>query len=144
MSENFFSRILNRYMCVFARVNLRRVPPDLLSGRTQTSNPILPKSLPQLITASVNSCDPDIRQVLLSNVVLCGGGSLFSGLADRLSNELNRAFNHVGLPSFPGTHNISTFSRLKSTPPGTQLSDATVVGLAGAFLRVWVRSISFG
>lgn len=61
----------------------------------QTTNPNLPKSLPQLISASVTSCDPDIRQVLLSNVVLGGGGSLFAGLADRLNNELNRAFNHA-------------------------------------------------
>ena len=44
----------------------------------------------------MTSCEPDIRQVLLSNVVLGGGGSLFAGLADRLNNELNRIFNHVG------------------------------------------------
>jgi len=61
----------------------------------QAANPNLPKSLPQLISASVTSCDPDIRQVLLSNVVLGGGGSLFGGLADRLNNELNRIFNHA-------------------------------------------------
>lgn len=68
----------------------------LLSVRIQAANPNLPKSLPQLISASVTSCEPDIRQVLLSNVVLGGGGSLFAGLADRLNNELNRIFNHVG------------------------------------------------
>jgi len=51
--------------------------------------------LPALISASINSCDPDLRQVLLSNVVLSGGGSLFSGIADRLHNELNRIFPHA-------------------------------------------------
>ena len=68
----------------------------LLNRRIQATNPNLPKALPQLISASVTSCDPDIRQVLLSNVVLGGGGSLFVGLADRLNSELNRIFNHVG------------------------------------------------
>lgn len=32
----------------------------------------------------------------MGNVVLTGGGSLFAGFADRLSNELGRKFPHVG------------------------------------------------
>lgn len=31
----------------------------------------------------------------MGNVVLTGGGSQFSGFADRLSNELTRTFPHV-------------------------------------------------
>ena len=31
----------------------------------------------------------------MSNVVLIGGGSLFSGFAERLANELSRSFPHV-------------------------------------------------
>lgn len=31
----------------------------------------------------------------MGNVVLTGGGSLFSGFAERLNNELSRNFAHV-------------------------------------------------
>jgi len=48
-----------------------------------------------LITDSLRACDPELRQVLMGNVVLTGGGSQFSGFADRLNNELTRSFPHV-------------------------------------------------
>ncbi|KAI0771894.1 actin-like protein Arp4p [Trametes elegans] len=56
------------------------------------SNPNLPKTIPALIMNSIQACDPDLRGVLMGNVVLTGGGSLFSGFAERLSNELTRQF----------------------------------------------------
>lgn len=62
---------------------------------TQASNPSLPKSIPALISSALSACDPDIRQVLLGNIVLTGGGSLLSGFADRLSAELQRNVSHV-------------------------------------------------
>ena len=61
----------------------------------QNSNPNIPRTLPALIAQSLSACEPDLRTILLSNVVLCGGGSLFAGLADRLHNELARNFPHV-------------------------------------------------
>ncbi|KAJ3931574.1 MAG: actin family [Lentinula lateritia] len=63
--------------------------PQLVAG-----NPDIPKHIPGLITDSLRACDPELRQVLISNVVLTGGGSLFSGLADRLGSELARSFPH--------------------------------------------------
>ncbi|OCH93616.1 actin-like protein Arp4p [Obba rivulosa] len=59
------------------------------------TNPNLPKHLPALISSALSACDPDLRQVLMGNVVLSGGGSQFPGLADRLANELTRSFPHV-------------------------------------------------
>ncbi|EMD40548.1 hypothetical protein CERSUDRAFT_111146 [Gelatoporia subvermispora B] len=59
------------------------------------TNPNIPKNLPALITQSLAACDPDLRQVLMGNVVLSGGGSQFPGLADRLNVELTRTFPHV-------------------------------------------------
>ncbi|KAJ7283875.1 actin-related protein Arp4p [Mycena rebaudengoi] len=64
--------------------------PQLLA-----SNPTLPKTIPALITESLRACDPELRQVLVGNVVLTGGGSLFAGFGDRLSAELARSFPHV-------------------------------------------------
>lgn len=36
----------------------------------------------------------------MGNVVLTGGGSLFAGLSERLSNELARNFAHVRIAAF--------------------------------------------
>jgi hypothetical protein len=57
----------------------------------QAANAHMPQPLPQLIGGALGACDPDLRQLLLANVVLTGGGSQFAGLAERLSNEMNRA-----------------------------------------------------
>jgi len=65
------------------------------SPALQASNPNLPKTIPALITEALRACDPELRQVLVSNVVLTGGGSLFSGFVDRLANELGRTFPHT-------------------------------------------------
>lgn len=54
--------------------------------------------MPQLITESLRACEPDLRQVLMGNVVLTGGGSLFAGFGERLNNELLRNFPHVSSP----------------------------------------------
>ncbi|KAI0356605.1 actin-like protein Arp4p [Trametes cingulata] len=62
------------------------------SPQLVASNPNLPKTMPALIMNSIQSCDPDLRQVLMGNVVLTGGGSFFSGFADRLNSELTRQF----------------------------------------------------
>jgi len=59
------------------------------------SNPHLPRTIPALISQALAACDPDMRQVLMGNVVLTGGGSLFAGLGERLNNELVRNFPHV-------------------------------------------------
>ncbi|KAF8826542.1 hypothetical protein HHX47_DHR5000050 [Lentinula edodes] len=67
---------------------------SVLKGSASAGNPEIPKHIPGLITDSLRACDPELRQVLISNVVLTGGGSLFSGLADRLGSELARSFPH--------------------------------------------------
>jgi len=65
------------------------------SPQLVAQNPTLPKNIPALLSESLRACDPDLRQVLMGNVVLTGGGSLFSGFADRLETELSRNFPHV-------------------------------------------------
>jgi len=67
----------------------------------QQSNRSLPKHLPALISDTLRACDADLRQVLAGNVVLTGGGTLFTGFVDRLSVELTRSFPHVRFPCMP-------------------------------------------
>lgn len=68
---------------------------DFVLAGTKASNPNLPKTIPSLIMSSIGQTDLDLRQVLLGNVVLTGGGSLFAGFADRLATEMSRQFPHV-------------------------------------------------
>ncbi|EGO27381.1 hypothetical protein SERLADRAFT_460685 [Serpula lacrymans var. lacrymans S7.9] len=65
------------------------------SQQLVASNPNLPKTIPALLSDSLRGCDQDLRQVLMGNIVLTGGGSLFAGFSDRLENELSRNFAHV-------------------------------------------------
>ncbi|KAF8204956.1 actin-related protein Arp4p [Pholiota molesta] len=59
------------------------------------SNPNLPKNILALIGDALRACDPELRQVLTGNVVLTGGGSQFTGFADRLATEVTRMFPHA-------------------------------------------------
>ena len=42
----------------------------------------------ELVFNSIMKCDVDIRQALYNNIVLCGGSSLFSGIAERFQKEV--------------------------------------------------------
>nr|GAT53976.1 predicted protein [Mycena chlorophos] len=68
--------------------------PHLAEGWARQTNTPPPKTIPALISDAVRGCDPELRQVLAGNIVLTGGGSLFTGFADRLHNELSRQFPH--------------------------------------------------
>ena len=48
-----------------------------------------------LIGDALRTCDIELRQVLAGNIVLTGGGSQFTGIADRLASEITRTFPHV-------------------------------------------------
>ncbi|KAJ7086677.1 brg1-associated factor b [Mycena epipterygia] len=97
--------------------------PQLLA-----SNPSLPKTIPALITESLRACDPELRQVLVGNVVLTGGGSLFAGFGDRLSAELARSFPHVKIHS-PGNPVERRY--------GGWLG-GSVLGSLGTFHQLWI------
>lgn len=63
------------------------------------------------MTESLRECDPELRQVLMGNVVLTGGGSLFSGFAERLNTELSRSFPHVSVnPPLYFAQSLHTFN----------------------------------
>lgn len=55
-----------------------------------------PKNIMALVQDALRTCDPELRGVLASNVVLTGGGSLVTGVLDRLNVELPRmGFAHA-------------------------------------------------
>ena len=94
----------------------------------QASNPNLPRTIPMLIGESLRSCDPELRQVLMGNIVLTGGGTLLAGFGDRLSNELSRNFTHVRGASYYLCNALIHKYRSKSTRQVTPSSAGTAVG----------------
>ncbi|KAH9943091.1 brg1-associated factor b [Epithele typhae] len=98
------------------------------SQQLVASNPNLPKTVPALIMNSIGHCDHDLRQVLLGNVVLTGGGSQFAGFADRLANEMARQFPHVKLHA-PGNTTERRF--------GGWLGGSMLASL-GTFHQLWI------
>ena len=46
---------------------------------------------PALVTKSIGKCDIDVRKDLFANVVLSGGTTMFPGMAERLTKELQAA-----------------------------------------------------
>ena len=116
------------------------------SQAVQASNPNLPKTIPALISSALSACDPDMRQVLLNNIVLTGGGSMLSGFADRLNAELQRNVSHVRpFPFFvysPGCRPRNC--RSKFTHRATQSNASTVDGWEAVFSLASARSTSCG
>ncbi|EEB93995.1 hypothetical protein MPER_07275 [Moniliophthora perniciosa FA553] len=100
------------------------------SPALMASNANLPRHIPALISDSLRACDPELRQVLMGNVVLSGGGSLFAGFADRLNNELSRSFPHVKIHA-PGNPIERRF--------GGWLGGSILASL-GTFHQLWISN----
>jgi len=69
-----------------------------------------------------------MRQVLMGNVVLAGGGSLFAGFGERLSNELVRNFPHIKIHA-PGNPAERRY--------GSWLGGSILASL-GTFHQLWI------
>ncbi|KZT72624.1 Actin/actin-like protein [Daedalea quercina L-15889] len=98
------------------------------SPQLVASNPNLPKTIPALISGSLSACEPEIRQVLMGNVVLTGGGSLFAGFVDRLQTELSRNFPHAKIHA-PGNPTERRY--------GAWLGGSILASL-GTFHQLWI------
>jgi actin-related protein len=96
--------------------------------RIQAGNPETPKSINQLVAQALTACDPDLRAILLGHVVLTGGGSLLSGFADRLNNELIRVYGNVSDSVRAALSCLNANGRLNSKQPGVTWRDDTEVG----------------
>jgi len=114
----------------------------------QASNPGLPQPIPTLISESLRACDPELRQVLLSSVVLTGGGSLLTGFGDRLAAELTRTFPHVCAYIHyrlnPGT-GLLTITQTKIHAPGNPVErrygawlGGSILASLGTFHQLWI------
>ncbi|KAI7869303.1 putative alpha skeletal actin [Spinellus fusiger] len=47
------------------------------------------KGIHELINDSIQKCDIDVRRDLYSNIILSGGNTMYSGIADRVKKEVS-------------------------------------------------------
>lgn len=91
------------------------------------------QGLPRMIARSIKKCDPSIRQVLYSNILLSGGTSLFPGLDERIFKGLE--------PKVPQGVPIKIIS-----PPDRWFSTwigASIITSLSTFKRMWVTAAEY-
>ena len=78
-----------------------------------------------LVHNSIQDCDPDIQKDLYENIILCGGSSLFTGLPERLEQEVDKkcpekgstkiiTSSHRPYSAFVGGSKLSNLSSFES------------------------------
>ncbi|TRM68368.1 actin family [Schizophyllum amplum] len=88
----------------------------------------VPKALMDMLSAALKACDPELRQVLMSNVVVTGGGSLLSGFTERLAHELKGHFPYAKIHA-PGNPIERRY--------GGWLG-GSILGSLGSFHQLWI------
>ncbi|XP_077168241.1 actin-related protein T2-like [Paroedura picta] len=91
------------------------------------------QGLPNMIAKSIKKCDPSIRQMLYSNVLLSGGSSLFPGLDERIFKGLEHK-----VPQGVPIKIISPPDRWFSTWIG-----ASIITSLSTFKRMWVTAADY-
>lgn len=78
---------------------------DELFARAENAVDALPldsKPISDVVHQCIADCDVDLRNALVSNIVLCGGTSLIAGLVERLSLDLSKFYSPVSAHLFFG------------------------------------------
>merc|ERR1711908_182663 len=82
---------------------------------------------------TINKCDVDIRRSLFNAIVLSGGTTMFSGIAERLTRELEAMV--------PGTVNVNVVAR-----PDRKYSvwlGGSVMAALETFNSMWVSAAEY-
>jgi len=77
-------------------VNLNRerfLPPEVIFNPSLVNNPS--QGIAQLIKNCIDKCDPDLKKMLQTNVVLSGGCTSLPGFEVRLHNELQYQYSII-------------------------------------------------
>lgn len=111
--------------------------PSPLSG---TNNSML--GIHNLMIRSSKICDTEVRQQLLSNIHLIGGGACIAGLADRLNNEIALQVGHKYKLIQPITYSSGGLHRQPPTinnerKYATWIGGSIIASL-GSFHNMWI------
>lgn len=88
------------------------------------------KTIPAMVSAALNAVDVEIRPVLLSQVVLTGGGSLVEKMAERIQSELSAMFPNPRV-------RVHTTTAATDRKYGAWIGGSVLASL-GTFHQMWV------
>ncbi|XP_063900247.1 actin-like protein 6B [Zophobas morio] len=104
-------------------------PPPAATGSESNTD------LFSLIANSVESCDVDVRAILLSNIIVTGGVSLTSGLVDRLNRQLLRNSSDGKLKVLA----VQTNSERQFS----SWIGGSILASLGAFQQKWISKVEY-
>eukprot|EP00924_Labyrinthula_sp_SR-Ha-C_P002663 maker-scaffold_13-snap-gene-3.58-mRNA-1 protein AED:0.01 eAED:0.03 QI:0/0/0/1/0/0/3/0/742 len=84
-SENDVSYVLPDGKEIILGAELSRAPEILFSPQENIQNQ---ETVHSMLVSSIAKCDLDIHQEMYSNILVCGGNTLFKGFSERLYNEI--------------------------------------------------------
>lgn len=94
-----------------------------------------PIGLADLVAKSLVLCDVDMRSTLVGNIIICGGGSLLSGLPERINTEFSKLSNFGRVRIHIGSS--SNERRFSSWIGGS------ILGSLAAFQQLWMTRKEF-
>ncbi|KAI9226816.1 MAG: actin family [Piptocephalis tieghemiana] len=120
--------------------------PEILFNPSFSPEPLPPstKSVPQMVTAALEACDPDVRGSLLANLVITGASTAFPGFSERLLLELSTLIPSARIKIVHGSNfgssgggtgggSVHSMDRRFSAWLG-----GSILGSLGSFQQMWV------
>ncbi|KAL7680949.1 putative Actin family [Plasmopara halstedii] len=91
---------------------------------------VFKKGLHNMLHDAVQLCDADLRRDMLSNIILCGGGSLTPGITERLNAEITRMV--------PSTFKVRFTTVTKIERQFSVFIGGSILASLGSFQQLWV------
>ncbi|OWZ15714.1 actin [Phytophthora megakarya] len=91
---------------------------------------VVAKGLHRMLYDAVQLCDADLRRDMLTNIILCGGGSLTPGITERLHAELTRMV--------PSTFKVRFTTVTKIERQFSVFIGGSILASLGSFQQLWV------
>ncbi|KAE9046462.1 hypothetical protein PR003_g1862 [Phytophthora rubi] len=91
---------------------------------------VVAKGLHRMLYDAVQLCDADLRRDMLTNIILCGGGSLTPGMTERLHMELTRMV--------PSTFKLRFTTVTKIERQFSVFIGGSILASLGSFQQLWV------
>ncbi|GMF09664.1 unnamed protein product [Phytophthora lilii] len=91
---------------------------------------VVAKGLHRMLYDAVHLCDADLRRDMLTNIILCGGGSLTPGITERLHAELTRLV--------PSTFKLRFTTVTKIERQFSVFIGGSILASLGSFQQLWV------
>ncbi|CAI5745608.1 unnamed protein product [Peronospora destructor] len=96
---------------------------------------VMAKGLHRMLYDAVHLCDADLRRDMLTNIILCGGGSLMPGVTERLHAELTRMM--------PSTFKVRFTTISKIERQFSVFIGGSILASLGSFQQLWVSKREF-